>query len=64
MALKLIVTMQNTTEGHLAKVYWDSEWEEYRVKFYRFGEDYTGCDYHTDDHDDAKATARHWAFCG
>lgn len=42
MALKLIETVQNTTEGHKAKVYWDRDWEEYRVRFYRFGEDYTG----------------------
>ena len=45
-------------ETHSAKVYKDSDWGEYRVKFYKdgkhVGED---ADYHTDDLDDAKSTA-------
>jgi hypothetical protein len=43
---------------HTAKVYKDSDWDEYRVKFFKdgkhVGED---GDYHTDDLDDAKSTA-------
>ena len=41
-----------------AKIYWDVEWKEYVVKFFKstehLGED---CDAHTDDWDDALATA-------
>ena len=64
MALKLIETVQNTTEGHKVKVYWDREWEEYRVKHYRYGDEYLGegTDYHTDDKSDAQHHARAWAW--
>lgn len=44
---------------HTAKVYKDSDWGEYRVKFYtdnkHVGED---ADYHTDDMEDANDTAK------
>lgn len=43
---------------HTAKVYKDSDWNEYRVKYFKdgnhVGED---ADYHSDDLDDAKSTA-------
>ena len=45
--------------GHTAKVYRDSEWQEYRVKFYDTdGQHFTNADYHTDDKEDALTTAR------
>jgi hypothetical protein len=42
-----------------AKVYWDSEWREYRTRFYENGV-YLGesCDSFTDDKADALATAK------
>ena len=40
-----------------AKVYRDSEWDEYRVRLYIHGELHAGADYHTGDKADAIATA-------
>lgn len=43
-----------------AKIYRDSEWQEWRVKFYDSKGNYLGedCDYHTDDKFDAQSTAK------
>lgn len=41
-----------------AKVYRDSEWQEYRVKFYVAGTHMDAADYHTDDREDAMDTAK------
>lgn len=53
-----IVSKHGEGEKHTAKVYKDTDWGEYRVKFFKdgkhVGED---ADYHTDDLDDAKDTA-------
>lgn len=49
----------HTSLGHSARVYRDSQWNEYRVKFYNpEGQHYPDADYHTDDEDDALDTAR------
>lgn len=40
-----------------AKVFRDSDWEEYRVRPYINGELHAGADYHTSDKSDAIATA-------
>ena len=43
---------------HTAKVYKDSDWDEYRVKFYKDGKHVgKASDYHSDDLDDAQSTA-------
>lgn len=56
MYIKREITIRNNT----AKIYRDTEWEEYRVKFYRDGK-YLGADadYHCDDIEDAVGTANH-----
>lgn len=49
----------HTSLGHAAKVYRDTEWNEYRVKFYDTeGQHHVHADYHTDEIDDALETAR------
>jgi hypothetical protein len=53
------VAFLHSSLGHTAKVYRDSEWQEYRVKFYdQEGQHMTAADYHTDSIDDATSTAR------
>ena len=45
--------------GQTAKVFFDVEYGEYRVKFYDDdGQHMTDADYHTDDEADARGTAR------
>jgi hypothetical protein len=49
------------TFGHgiaVARVYRDSEWNEYRVRILRNGHPLTALDYHTDDKADALDTAK------
>lgn len=41
-----------------ARVYHDPEWREFVVRFYAGGLHMDGSDYHTDDYEDAVATAR------
>ena len=48
-------------ESDFAKVYYDSEWQEYVVKFYEGGKYNPEADYFTDDKDDAIGTANHSA---
>lgn len=62
MGLRRIETIANTVEGLVAKVYRDSKWREYRVKFFHDGTYQAEADYHTDDKSDAQFTAR--AYCG
>lgn len=40
-----------------AVIYWDNEWNEYRVLQFVNGEHVVNADYHTDDKDDAESTA-------
>lgn len=46
-------------DSDFAKVYYDSEWQEYVVKFYEGGKYIPEADYFTDDKDDAIGTAKH-----
>ena len=57
MARKLIAKHSNSLTLASAKVYRDTEWNEYIVTFYRNGEKQHGADYHTDDRKDADKTA-------
>jgi len=53
------VAFIHSSLGHSAKVYKDTDWQEYRVKFYDpEGNHYSEADYHTSDLDDATSTAR------
>lgn len=45
------------TKDNYAKIYWDSDWEEYTVKFYRDGLYKENEDYFTDSLADAESTA-------
>lgn len=60
MGIRLIHTAGNNA-GKMARAFRDSEWQEYRVKFYRNGV-YEGreSDYHTDNKEDAVSTAEHF----
>ena len=55
-ALRLKATYHHG--NNTAKVYHDNEWGEHRVKFYEGGKHQKNADYHTDDKDDAHATAK------
>ncbi|AVV96147.1 hypothetical protein HOS47_gp03 [Pseudomonas phage uligo] len=46
--------------GDFAKVYRDSVWNEFVVKFYSNGVKLKDADYHTDTLHDAKGTANNW----
>lgn len=59
-ALRLIHTHTSEDGRRSAKVYRDTEWNEYRVKHYTDGNHHVDGDYHTDDIDDAHRTAQHW----
>ena len=49
----------HVSTGQNAKVYRDTDWQEYRVKFYdEAGQHLTNADYHTDSKEDAESTAR------
>jgi hypothetical protein len=57
--LRLVKT-HTGPKGHVAKVYKDRNWEEYRTKFYSpEGKHLTEGDSHTDDLEDAHMTAKH-----
>jgi hypothetical protein len=56
--LKLIQTL--TFNNRIAKVYRDTEWGEYRVRFWDCKVYQAGADYHTDDKQDAVDTAITW----
>ena len=48
-----------TSGRYTAKIYRDVEWDEYRVSFYADNIKHPDADYHTDDIDDARGTAKH-----
>jgi hypothetical protein len=60
--MKKLESISNLAAGREAKVYRDSEWQEWRVKFYQDGQHLAEADYHTDDKGDAQHTARSWAW--
>lgn len=45
-------------KGHVIKILWDSDWEEYIVRFYKDGVYMAESDYYTDDKEDALDTAK------
>jgi len=54
-----LVKSHTGPKGHVAKVYKDRDWGEYRVKFFSpEGKHFPKADYHTDDLDDAHDTAK------
>lgn len=55
MALRLINTIE--ADSNTAKVYRDSDWNEYRVKFFASGVHQVDADYHTTSKEDAISTA-------
>ncbi len=57
--MKLIATHHSEDGKDHAKVYKDSEWGEYRVKFHKNGKHLVNADYHTDDKEDAHGTAKY-----
>ena len=56
--MRLIATIHKAAAEATAKIYRDTDWNEYRVKFYRAGQHLSAADYHTDDNEDAHDTAR------
>jgi hypothetical protein len=58
MGLRKVAELSNASTGVVCKVFKDSEWEEYRARFYRGGQLVEAEDYHTDDKEDAIGTAR------
>jgi hypothetical protein len=60
--MRLITTIENDDMELSAKVYRDTDWNEYRVKFFECGIHQVEADYHTDDKDDALDTAKLYAF--
>ena len=58
MALRKIHIVKGNNKE--AVVYRDSEWQEYRTKFYRGGVYQKEADSHTDDKEDAISTAEHF----
>lgn len=57
MARRLITKITNSATNRVAKVYRDTEWNEYVVEFYIAGTKQAGASYHTDDLQDAEGTA-------
>lgn len=59
MSIKLIIRLESTVSKMQAKIYRDSEWNEYRTKFYNADGQYiVGADSHCDDRDEAIDTAK------
>jgi hypothetical protein len=56
--LKKVATYHSEDGKHSATVHKDTEWGEHRVKFHTGGKHHAKADYHTEDHEDAHATAR------
>ena len=55
--LKLRTTYKGSDDLQVAKVYHNTDWKEFQVKFWSHGEYQAGADYHTDDYGDALRTA-------
>lgn len=60
MGLRKLGVFFNQITDKKAEIFRDTEWEEFRVKFYRQGQYQIHADYHTDDRKDANDTAAHW----
>ena len=58
--MRLLKNHVNEKTGKGAKVYFDGEWDEYKVKHFDKGQHVKNADYHTDDRNDAHDTAKHW----
>jgi hypothetical protein len=56
--MRKIAEFENESIGKSAKVYWDSEWQEYVVKFWINGGYCPIADYHCNDKQDALGTAQ------
>jgi hypothetical protein len=54
--LRLVKTHESGNKQ--SKIYKDTDWGEYRVKFFKDGKHLADADYHTDDLDDAHGTAK------
>lgn len=55
--MRLISTIHKAAAEATAKIYRDTDWNEYRVKFYVQGQHMQNADYHTDSKEDATGTA-------
>lgn len=55
--MRLISTIHKAAAEATAKIYRDTDWNEYRVKFYIRGQHQQDADYHTDSKEDAQGTA-------
>ena len=55
--MTLRLTFSVADSGYSAKVYRDTEWNEFRVRFFDTDGHLTESDYHTDDKSDALDTA-------
>lgn len=62
MSLRLVTSIASGHTNKVAKVYKDSEWQEYIVKCYHKGVEQFNASYHTDDKDDAIGTAEHYTL--
>lgn len=60
MATKLIQTIKDQGAGRVAKVYRDTDWDEFQVRYTLDGKALPKATYHTDDRMDAVLTASHW----
>mgnify|MGYP003536913010 CR=1 FL=1 len=60
MSLKVIDHQATLHNEYSYTVFRDTEWQEYRVKFYKAGEWMKDADYHTDDKQDALQSAAYW----
>ncbi len=59
-AVKLIASFKSTQTARKTMIYRDSNYGEYRVKFYDAVGYLKNADYYTSDRFDAMKTARHW----
>jgi hypothetical protein len=57
ITMTLRLTFSVADRGYSAKVYRDTEWNEFRVRFFDTDGYCAMCDYHTDDEEDALDTA-------
>lgn len=58
--MRLIGTHSSADGNKKAKVYRNSEWEEFVVKHFESDNHQKNADYHTNDKEDAHNTAKHW----
>lgn len=58
MARRLIARIEDGNK--VARVYRDTEWDEFVVKFWVDGERREQADYYTNDRGDAISTAKYW----